>query len=414
MTASFPRCITRVSHLDLPVRRKYLVLGTYPPNNPTETMRDPIRNYWSTSRRTFCRSLAIAPLAAFAAEAPVVEDRMLKAALEPIQTRHNLPALAGAIVASSGLERAAVVGVRKSGTKVNATLKDFWHLGSDTKAMTASCVAMLVEDGKLRWDDTLGALLPSQSKLKTSPLAGVTVKQLLHHTSGLPANLNWAAIAAKGGPLKAQRLAALLEAAKTPLVSEPGKAFLYSNTGYTVAGCVLEQVSGKPWEDFMKERLFKPLNMRGAGFGGVGTPGKVDQPWTHLESGSPTASNGPTMDNSPVMGPAGTVHATLEDWAKFIADHIKGARGEKALLKPETYKALHTPDLMDYAGGWMAVERPWAGGTALTHAGDNTMNHCVVWIAPNKNFAVLACTNRGGQAKPLDDAIDALIKIHQS
>ena len=375
-------------------------------------MKNPLVNDGSISRRAFCRTLAVVPLAALAADTPVVEDQSLKAVLEPIQTQHNLPALAGAIVTPGGLQRAAVVGVRKIGTKVNATLKDLWHLGSDTKAMTASCVAMLVEEGKLHWDDTLGALFPAQRTLKTSPLAGVTVRQLLHHSAGLPANLNWAAIAAKGGSLKAQRLAALLAAASTPLLSEPGKVFLYSNSGYTLAGCVLEQVSGKTWEDFMKERLFKPLGMHSAGFGGTGTPGTIDQPWPHLENGTPTPTNGPAVDNPPVMGPAGTVHATLEDWAKFIADHLKGARGEKALLKPESYQALHTPELKDYAAGWLAVARPWAGGIALSHAGDNTMNHCVVWIAPSKNFAVLACTNRGGQAKALDDAIGAELQWH--
>jgi CubicO group peptidase (beta-lactamase class C family) len=377
-------------------------------------MIDPIPTHTSIiSRRTFCRTLAAVPLAALAADKPAVEDASLKAVLEPIQTQHNLPALAGGIVTSSGLQRAAVVGVRKTGTKVNATLQDFWHLGSDTKAMTASCVAMLVDEGKLHWDDTLGALFPAhRAALKASPLAGVTVKQLLHHTSGLPANLNWAAIAAKGGSLKAQRVAALLVAAGTPLLSEPGKAYLYSNSGYTLAGCVLEQVSAKTWEEFMKERLFKPLGMRTAGFGGTGTPGKLDQPWPHLENGTPTPGNGPAVDNPPVMGPAGTVHATLEDWAQFVADHLKGARGEKALLKPESYQALHTPELSDYAAGWLAVQRPWAGGIALTHSGDNTMNHCVVWIAPGKNFALLACTNRGGQAKALDAVMGAEIEWH--
>jgi hypothetical protein len=153
--------------------------------------------------------------------------------------------------------------------------------------------------------------------------------------------------------------------------------------------------------------------MRDAGFGGVGTPGRVDQPWPHRESGEPMTSNGPAVDNPAVIGPAGTVHATLEAWAKFIADHLKGARGEAALLKPETYKVLHTPDLQDYAGGWLAAQRSWAGGLALAHDGDNTMNHCTVWIAPAKNFAVLACTNRGGQDKATDDVVGALIKMRQ-
>lgn len=60
--------------------------------------------------------------------------------------------------------------------------------------------------------------------------------------------------------------------------------------------------------------------------------------------------------------------------------------------------------------GWIAVNRPWAGGMALTHAGSNTMNYCVTWLAPKKGFAVLVCTNRGGQQAAADEAIGALLK----
>jgi hypothetical protein len=162
-------------------------------------------------------------------------------------------------------------------------------------------------------------------------------------------------------------------------------------------------------EDVIKERLFTPLGMTSAGFGGTGTPGQEDQPWPHLENGSPLLANGPTVDNPPVMGPAGTVHASLEDWAKFIADHLRGARGEKALLKRESYEMLHRPGLNDYAMGWIAVNRPWAGGIALTHAGSNTMNYCVTWLAPEKGFAAVVWTNRGGQTKAADEVIGALI-----
>jgi hypothetical protein len=91
------------------------------------------------------------------------------------------------------------------------------------------------------------------------------------------------------------------------------------------------------------------------------------------------------------------------------------AHGEEALLKPETYRTLQTPPFGgDYALGWVAVEREWGGGKVLTHAGSNTMNLAVAWLAPLRDFAVLVVTNQGGPAafKGCDEAASALIKFH--
>jgi hypothetical protein len=117
------------------------------------------------------------------------------------------------------------------------------------------------------------------------------------------------------------------------------------------------------------------------------------------------------MDNPPVLGPAGRAHMTIESWARFTADQLRGARGEAGLLKPETYKILHTPPLGgDYALGWGTAEREWGGGRVLTHNGSNTMNFAVVWAAPAKDFAVLVCVNQDA-ALAADEAADALIKL---
>jgi CubicO group peptidase (beta-lactamase class C family) len=203
--------------------------------------------------------------------------------------------------------------------------------------------------------------------------------------------------------------------AKIKLLSQPGSAYLYSNLGYVVAGAMAEAATSAGWEDAIGKLLFGPLGMSSAGFGGLGTPGLVDQPWGHAENGKPVDGNGPAVDNPAVMGPAGTVHASLADWARFIADQLRGARGEKALLRPETYVRLHTPPFGgQYALGWLVAEREWGGGTVLTHAGSNTMNYAVVWIAPKLDLAVLAVANQGGPAgqKACDQASGALIKIH--
>jgi hypothetical protein len=140
----------------------------------------------------------------------------------------------------------------------------------------------------------------------------------------------------------------------------------------------------------------------------------VDQPWGHDESGQPAASNGPGMDNPPVLSPAGRIHCTIQDWARFIADQLRGARGEPALLKPESYRELQTsPFGGDYALGWLVVEREWGGGTVLNHGGDNTMNCANVWVAPRRDFAILVCINQTGNTafQASDQAIGAIIQL---
>jgi CubicO group peptidase (beta-lactamase class C family) len=195
-------------------------------------------------------------------------------------------------------------------------------------------------------------------------------------------------------------------------VAAPGEKYVYSNFGYVVAGAMAEQVAGSSWEELISAEIFKPLGMQSAGFGGIGTPGEIDQPWGHGADGKPVLRNGPDIDNPPVLGPAARVHCKLADWAKFVADQLRGARGEPALLKPETYRVLHTPPFGgDYALGWIVVEPEWGGGKVLSHAGSNVMNYAVVWIAPLKDFAVLIVTNQGGQAAATacDKASAALI-----
>ncbi len=339
-------------------------------------------------------------------------DKRLNDLLEPVRRANHVPALGGAVVRLKGLEAVGATGIRKVGFDVAVTAGDEWHIGSDTKAMTAAMIGALVERGKLRWETTIGEVFPDETASITPEMRKVTLLHLLSHRSGLPANIPWGLIPRKG-TTRDQRLSVIRGLASVKLVAEPGAKYLYSNLGYVIAGAMAEKAAGAVWEDLMRAVLFKPLRMRDVGFGGLGTPGRIDQPWPHGEDGKPVEKNGPDMDNPPVMGPAGTVHLSLADWAKFAADQLRGARGGKALLKPETYKRLHTPPFGgDYALGWLVVDRDWGGGTVLTHAGSNTMNYAVVWVAPARGFAVLVVCNQGGPAaaKACDEAAGKLIQ----
>jgi CubicO group peptidase (beta-lactamase class C family) len=179
----------------------------------------------------------------------------------------------------------------------------------------------------------------------------------------------------------------------------PGTKFAYSNRNYITAGAILERITDTAWEDLIRKRLFEPLDMTTAGFGAMGTAGKVDQPWQHQSffGWRTPIEPGPKADNPPLLGPAGTVHSSAGDWAKYILEHLRGESGQSKLLKAEAFQRLHTPRKgEDYAGGWLIAERKWGGGKVIWHNGSNTMNFCAAWLAPLRDFACLALTNQGG------------------
>ena len=368
------------------------------------------------NRRESSSILIIASILITCAAAAGSSDNRVADLLEPIRQKYKLPALAGAIVTSKGLDAIGATGVRKAGTPVSVTVEDEWHLGSDTKAMTATIIARLVERGKLSWETTLGQVFPGLARSMNPQMRDVTVLELLSHRAGLPHDVPWRQFSSSGRSLREQREDVVKMVGSMQPATPPGSKYEYSNVGYVLAGAIAERLTGESWEDLIHRIVFEPLRMTSAGFGGLGTPGKIDQPWPHYASGQPLPGNGPTVDNPEVMGPAGTVHCSLSDWAKFVADQLRGDRGERALLAPESYKRLHSPPFGgDYAMGWLVVERPWGGGTVLNHAGSNTMNYAVAWVAPKRDFAVLVCTNQGGDSatRGTDEAAAALIRLHQ-
>ncbi len=358
---------------------------------------------------TICLFCLLGFLPNLLAEQLTFDNGRAKETIEAIRTKHKLPALGAAIVTLEGAQHVITTGTRRRGHKTPVTDGDLWHLGSCGKAMTATMIARLVEQGKLKFDQTLGETFLDVADKMNDQLKQVTLRHLLSHRSGLSANYLLFNYLNEKDQREARRKT-LLEAMEKPLLSKPGDNYLYSNWGYTLAGHIAEEASDKDWETLMQREVFQPLAMQSAGFGGTGTKGKIDQPWPHNMLGIPSLTNGPAKDNLPVMGPAGRIHMSLEDWGKFIAEHLKGAAGKSDYLTAESFKTLHTSLGDSYAMGWIITERPWADGTAITHSGDNTMNHAVVWMAPKKGFAVLVVTNQSRTGKATDAAAWAMIR----
>lgn len=328
--------------------------------------------------------------------------RDLNALLEPIRAANNVPAVACAVVLSNRLVGLGAVGLRKAGVAdAPVTLSDVWHHGSLTKSMTATLAAMLVEDGRLQWSSTLAEVFPDVAPAMNPQWRGVTLEQLCAHRSGAPGDLNPSGIWSQvwnftGTPRSGRRLLLNKLTALAPS-SPPGTRYEYSNAGYALAGHMLETILNRPWEDLLTERLFVPLGMTSGGFGVPATPRHVNQPWGHqVVNNQPSPIEpGPSADNPPAIGPAGTVHCSVIDLAKYAAFHVAGQRADSPLLHQSSFLKLHTAlaNNANYALGWLQVDRPWSKGKALTHAGSNTQWHSVIWMAPERQFAVVALCN---------------------
>jgi CubicO group peptidase (beta-lactamase class C family) len=344
----------------------------------------------------------LAPFVAAQPAQPAKVDDLTPILKEVLASNSDIPAFAAAVVRGDQIIAQGVSGVRRRGSPEPVTLDDKFHLGSDTKAMTATMIGTLVEEGKLKWSSTLEDVFPKQAPKMLPEYRKVTLEQLLTHHAGVPTSGdvgNWHKESRHFTDMFKARDFILAAITTNPPEAPPGDRYIYSNGGYVIAGHMAEQVTGKTWEELMQTRLFDPLKMTTAGFGAPGAKGKPDEPRGHGASGP--VEPGPGADNPLAMGPAGTVHCTLADWAKFISLHLQAARGNPKILKAATFAKLHTPvkpksaEEKPYAMGWVVVERKWAGGAAFNHSGSNTLWFCNVWIAPKRNLAFLVMCNQG-------------------
>jgi CubicO group peptidase (beta-lactamase class C family) len=353
--------------------------------------------------------------------------------LERIRVARGVPALAAGIVRSNTVLAIAATGFRKQGIDVPATTSDLWHVGSLTKSMTATALAVLVAEGRLRWDSTLGEVFPETAPRMHPEWRTVTLAQLLRHRGGAPDQEwlqregLWSKIWEHPGTPLRQRVDWMESVVTRPPATQPGSRYVYSNTGYVLAGRMLEQVSGEAWEAWIRRRVFLPLGMESAGFGVPARPRYIDQPWGHRwKAGVPEpVPPGTDADNPSGLGPAGTVHLTLGDLLRYGAFHAdagrrlaEGTPGAGRVLGPSDFQALHeAPEGESDAFGWRVVRRDWGGGTVLTHTGSNTQWFAVLWVAPALDVAIAAVTNIGDDdgrsaSKVTDEAAAWLVRRH--
>lgn len=329
----------------------------------------------------------------------------LDSLLEQTRNENSYPALSTLILYPDGTTEISAVGSRKQGAPYPVTPTDKWHLGSNTKAFTSTLAARLVERNILRWNTTIGEILGHRMPIHEQ-LRGATLELLLCHRAGLsrnfpdgPAKDN----AAKGfGSIHQQRLDLAASILSGPPRYLLGTQSEYSNAGVVIAGTMMEEVTGKTWEQLLFEEVIDPLGIRSAGFGAPGSKDSVDQPWGHQPGPLETSPvpPGPKADNLPAIAPSGTLHMNLPDYALFMRDQILGEYGQGELLSQRSYRYLHSDSGRTGFGalGWY-VRRTNEYGTSIFHSGSNGYWFHRVWLSIDKKVGIVIAANTSRDAE---------------
>jgi CubicO group peptidase (beta-lactamase class C family) len=330
-------------------------------------------------------------------QAPTFAER-----LEAVRAMATLPAVAGAHFSSAGVGEMAAMGVRRLNDTTAVSVADLWHIGSITKSFTSLLVGKFVERGTLKWESTLAELVGVD---RAGKFGAVTLSHLLSHRAGLPETIGRIAPGPSSQTAIRQRIVDAALAGEPQ--AAPGVSFRYANAGYVIAGAILEAKSGKLWEDLVKEEIAVPLNLLSAGYGPPGVPEVLSQPRGHrLTPGQPVTpvEPGPGADNPVYLGPAGRLHMTIADLARWGHTHLRGERGQDGIVSSSTFKHLHQPDgSFPYAMGW--ISQRWEGRRVIWHNGSNTLWFAIVAFDPGADRGVAIVTNGGiGAAQAIEMA----------
>jgi CubicO group peptidase (beta-lactamase class C family) len=317
----------------------------------------------------------------------------------------DLPGAGILIIRDNQIADKAVYGVRRLGETAAIAPGDVWNIGSDSKSMTAVMIARLVERGQLSWNAPLESLLPELQASLRPEYRSVTLLQLLSHTSGLPENiededvLNALFYDATDASTAERRLTYVTRALQDDPVGRVGR-FSYSNTGFLLAAVIAERATGLTYEELMKQEVFEPLGMRSAGFG---MP-PAGQPVGHRDGRVADARDA----NPDFFAPAGNIFLSLDDWALFCIDQMKGSNGHGALLKPETYALMQTSQSNEPVSmGWFILDEiDGIPGPVLYHEGSDGNWFAIVALLPQKGAGVLVATN-AGKSMDADDVAKA-------
>ena len=294
-----------------------------------------MRKYLFTilSAITICSSAAAQKKAHF--DTSAYFDNYIQQAVQLWKT----PGMSIVVVKDGNIVYKKGYGVTELGKPEPFTTSTLSICASTTKAMTAVCMGMLVDEGKVKWTDKVSDIYPELKLYDNYANSELTIKDLFTHNTGL-GNADW--LWSLGYPLDTivQKMRLLKPAYSFR------SSFIYQNLMYIVAGEVIHKVSGKTWDDFIKQRLFAPLGMQHTYPNYTASVSEPSHITPHFMYDDSTVKPIRFIESKGIDA-AGGVWSSVDDvnkWVLFLLDSTK--INGKPLLKPETYAMLFTPAAM--------------------------------------------------------------------
>jgi CubicO group peptidase (beta-lactamase class C family) len=327
----------------------------------------------------------------------------------------QLPGLAVVIVRSDGQPQVYVSGERRIGKGDPITPADRMHLGSLTKAITATVIGALAEQHRMTLETTIGQAFPELSEKMQPAYRSVSVRQLLAHAGGVPQyrtreSLQW--MLTLKGTASEQRYKFLDRVLAEPPRYEPGTRHEYSNAGGAIAGAMAERIGGAPYRQLVQELVFAPLGGNAA-FANPGLAAEP-QPWGHTRTIFGTVTEVAPADavyTTPLaIEPAGDASPSALDYGRFLQLHLRGLRGRDGVLKATTIQDLHRKvapinPVLGFVMGWVVMMRD--GVESHEHGGSYGAYVAHATIQPSRDLAVGVFTNVGA-GQDLKDAVAKL------
>ena len=320
----------------------------------------------------------------------------------------KVPALAIAVVKNDSIVLMKGYGTRTMGTTQPVDEHTLFAIGSSSKAFTATLVAMLVDEGKMRWDDPITLYLPGFQLYDPYVSRELTIRDVLTHRSGLArGDLMWYATDYDRDEI-IRRVRFL-----KPSWSARAR-FGYQNIMYLAAGQSVARVAGKSWDDVLRERIFQPLGMTETNSSTRGLAGREDVATPHTDVDD-TLRVVPwhNIDN---IGPAGSINSSVADMIKWVRFQLaQGKVGDKSLVSASALGETHAAQMVipisadskqinpfthlsSYGMGWFLQD--YRGRELDQHGGNIDGMSAMVALMPEEKIGMVILTNANGSPVP--------------
>lgn len=361
--------------------------------------------------------------------AGAIDDAEIERVVRKSMTAWGVPGVALVIVRGDQPPYLRAFGVRDRGTEDPVTPDTIFPIGSATKAFTSAAMAMLVDEGRLDWDDLVGRHL--QPFHLADPIADrrATLRDLLGHTTGLTYDdFPWRL----SPPARDEVIRRLAHSERDhPFRS----SWHYQNVGYLAAGEVVAAASGIPWEGFVRSRIFAPLGMHRSGIRVADIARDADQASLHRSAGG--VARVIAREDYDAIAPAIAIHSTARDLGQWLRFQLgDGTFDGRRLLDSKQMAEMHAPRIevdLKSAGGRWAEKFPgevgevsyglgwfaywYRGDQVVAHGGSVDGARAAVVLVPERRlgFAILANLDETRLVEALREAlIDLLVRGHES